>query len=170
MVSFIVAVADNGVMGKQGAELPWRQSADLVRYREITMGHPIIMGRKTYESIGHPLPGRQNIIVTRNPAYRAEGCTVATSLEAALQAANDSDEIFIIGGGMLFAAAMPLADKLYLTQIHAKPDGDVFFQYDPADWQEIEHESYPADAKNQYPYSFVTFTKVQDRAGAAARS
>lgn len=158
-ISLIVAVAENGVIGKTGVMLPWRLPADLKRFKEVTMGHPIIMGRKTYETIGRPLPGRQNIIVTRNPDYKADGCEVVSSLPEALEAAKNSEEAFIIGGGQLFEQALPLADKLYLTLVHASPDGDVFFHYDPADWQEISNEPHEADDKNQYPYSFLTLLR-----------
>jgi len=156
-ISLIVAVAENGVIGKTGTMLPWRLPADLKRFKEVTTGHPIIMGRKTYETVGRPLPGRQNIIITRNPDYKAEGCEVVSSLPEALEAAKNSEEVFVIGGGQLFEQALPLANKLYLTLVHASPEGDVFFSYDPADWQEISKESHEADEKNQYSYSFITF-------------
>jgi dihydrofolate reductase len=160
-ISLIVAVADNGVIGHADDPLPWRQSADLRRYRAITTGHPIIMGRKTYETIGKPLPDRTNIIVSRNPAYTAEGCTITTSIEAALQVARDTgtDEAFIIGGGALFAATLSLVEKLYITEVHAQPEGDTYFRFDARDWVVTQRQDYEADEKNQYPYSFVDYVR-----------
>lgn len=162
MVSFILALADNGVFGKRGTLMPWRLSADMIRFKSITMGHPIIMGRKTYETFQKPLPGRTNIVVTRNADYQAEGCIVVQSLEAAIEAAKASegaDEIFIIGGSELFNQAVPQAGTIYLTRVHAEPDGDVFFDYKQDEWHEVSSESHPADNKNQYPYSFVTLKR-----------
>lgn len=161
-LSLIVAVADNGVIGHVDDPLPWRQSADLKHYRAVTTGHPIIMGRKTYQTIGRPLPERTNIIVTRNHAFTAEGCVVVDSIEAALETARQtgSDEAFIIGGGTLFTATMPMVEKMYVTEIHATPEGDTFFTFTAADWRETAREDYPADEKNQYPYSFVTYERA----------
>lgn len=158
-ISLIVAVADNGVIGKKGTMLPWHQAADLKRYKALTIGHPIIMGRTTYESIGHPLPGRQNIVVTHKADYEAPGCTVAHSIDEALQAARASDEIFINGGEAIYEQTLARASKIYLTRIHASPDGDAFFRFNSADWIETELESFPADERNQYPYSFSILTR-----------
>ncbi len=158
-ISLIVAVADNGVIGKKGTMLPWHQAADLKRYKALTIGHPIIMGRTTYESIGHPLPGRQNIVVTHEADYEASGCTVVHSIDEALQAAQASDEIFINGGAAIYEQTLARASKIYLSRIHAAPDGDAFFRFDPADWIETELESFPADERNQYPYSFSVLTR-----------
>lgn len=160
-ISLLVAVAENGVIGKQGELLPWKLSSDLKRFKLLTMGHPIIMGRKTYETIGRPLPGRLNIIITRDQEFSAEGCVVVHSIDEAITKAKseDTDEIFIIGGGVIFEETLPLADKLYLTEVHASPDGDTFFRYDKSDWQEVDRQDFAADEKNQYPYSFVTLTK-----------
>lgn len=158
-LSLIVAVAENGVIGRKDTLLPWRLSADLIRFKALTMGHPIIMGRKTYETFHRALPGRQNIIITHNPSYTAEGCVVVGSLQAAFDIAEPSDEVFIIGGSTLYEQALPLASKIYLTQVHAKVEGDVFFNYDPAQWQQIDSESHEADAKNDYPYSFTTLVR-----------
>ncbi len=158
-ISLIVAVADNGVIGKKGTMLPWHQGGDLQRFKRLTMGHPIIMGRTTYETIGRPLPGRQNIIITRDPDYQAEGCTVVHSIDEALQAASQAEDVFIIGGANIFEQTLPLADKIYLTQVHAEPEGDAFFRYHPADWQQTDSESHPADAKNDHPYSFITLAR-----------
>jgi dihydrofolate reductase len=164
LVSIIVAVADNGVIGTKDAMLPWHQSADLTRYKAITMGHPIIMGRKTYESIGKPLPGRTNIVVTRNEDYYAAGCEIVYSLREAIELAEQigTDEAFVIGGGIIFQEALTLADKLYVTEIHASPEGDTYFRYDPSAWVQQSRESHDADEKNQYPYSFVNLERLTD--------
>jgi dihydrofolate reductase len=163
-ISLLVAVAENDVIGKQGAVLPWRLPADLKHFKSLTMGHPIIMGRKTYETIGRPLPGRINIVMTHDRAYQAPGCTVVHSLEEALSCASESNpsEVFVIGGGVVFDAVIHQADKLYLTEVHGKPAGDVLFTYNPSDWQEITREDHPADEKNQYAYSFVTLVRKQN--------
>lgn len=152
-ISLIVAVADNGVIGKTGAMLPWRLSGDLARFKELTLGHPIIMGRTTYESIGRALPGRQNIVITRNEDFTADGCTIVHSLEEAIRAA-ESQDVFIIGGANIFAQALPLAEQIFLTRVHAQPEGDVVFKFDESAWSESEPENHTADEKNQYPYSF----------------
>ncbi|HEY9661255.1 MAG TPA: dihydrofolate reductase [Allocoleopsis sp.] len=163
IISLLVAVAENDVIGKQGELLPWKLSSDLKRFKELTMGHPIIMGRKTYETIGRPLPGRLNIIITRDTNFTAQGCTIVHSIPQALNLAKaeDTNEIFIIGGGVIFEETLPLADKLYLTEVHAQPDGDTFFRYNKDEWQELERQDFDADDKNQYPYSFVTLVKKE---------
>ncbi len=160
-ISLIVAMAENGVIGRRGDVLPWRLPADLAHFRQITTGHPIIMGRKTYETIGKPLPGRQNIIITRNPEFVAEGCDIVNSLDEALRKAEDSKavEAFIIGGGEIFKMAQPRATKLYLTLVHASIAGDTYFKYDKAIWQEIAREDHEADEKNEYNYSFLEFKR-----------
>lgn len=160
-ISLLVAVAENNVIGKQGTLLPWRLPADLKHFKQLTMGHPIVMGRKTYETIAQPLPGRVNIVITHDTNYEAPGCKVVHGVPEALALANDTgtDEVFIIGGSVVFDAAIAQADKLYLTEVHAKPDGDVFFTYNTADWQEVARQDHPADEKNQYPYSFVTLVR-----------
>lgn len=158
-VSLIVATAENGVIGKQGTLLPWRLSADLIHFKSLTMGHPIIMGRKTYETFRKALPGRQNIIVTHDQNYVAPGCTIVDSLQAALDVAEPKHEVFIIGGATIYEQALPLANKLYMTQVHAHVDGDVFFHYDAREWQQVTNEPHEADEKNEYPYSFTTFVR-----------
>ncbi len=158
-VSLIVAIADNDVIGKRGSLLPWRLPADLVHFKQITIGRPIIMGRTTYETIGHPLPDRLNIIISRDEKYVAEGCTVARSIEEALDLARDKGEVFIIGGAAIFEQTQSLASKIYLTRVHASPEGDVFFRYDHEYWRETDIETHPADNKNQYAYSFSILTR-----------
>ena len=138
-ISLIAAIAENGVIGLTGTTLPWKLPADLARFKQVTMGSPIIMGRKTYESIGRPLPGRLNIVITRQPELSADGCTVVGSLNEALSAAEQSgaDEAFVIGGAQIFDAAIGRATRLYFTTAPAQPAGDVHLHYEPPDSQEI---------------------------------
>lgn len=158
-VSLIVAVADNGVIGNQGA-IPWRQKADMQFFRQTTSGHPIIMGRATFESFKNgPLPNRHNIVITRNADYTAPGATVVHSIEQALQVAKDADEVFIIGGGAIYEQSLPLATKLYVTRIHAEPEGDTFFAFDPKEWELVSSAQHQADADNQYNYTFQTYRR-----------
>lgn len=140
-LSLIAAVAANGVIGSDNA-LPWRLPEDLKRFKALTLGHPVIMGRRTHESIGRPLPGRRNIVISRNAAYRAEGCEVAASLGEAINACiSAEDEIFVIGGAQIYAAAMQWAQRLYLTEILADFDGDARFpDFDREAWQETARE------------------------------
>jgi dihydrofolate reductase len=161
-IAIIAAMARDRVIGKDN-RLPWHLPADLKHFKALTMGKPMIMGRATWESLPGLLPGRPHIVVTRNPAYVAEGATVAHSLEAAIQAASKetSDEILIIGGANLYAQALPLADCLYLTEIDASVAGDAFF---PAlnlnEWRETQSESHQPDDKNPHAYRFVTLVRV----------
>lgn len=158
VVSIICAVAANGVIGIQN-RLPWKLPADLQRFKTLTMGHPIIMGRKTYESIGKPLPGRANIVVTRQSGYRADGCTVAHSLPEALTTMAGVDEAFVIGGADLYAQALPLAERIYWTEVHQDYAGDSRMPaIDRTRWHETAREDYPADGAVP-AYSFVTLGK-----------
>ena len=162
ITSLIVAAAENDVIGRQN-DLPWRLSADLRRFKELTMGHAIVMGRKTYESIGRPLPGRRMIVVTRQPGYAAEGAEVAGDMQAAvdLAAQQGETELFIIGGAEIFAHFLPMADRLYWTHVHANVDGDVTFPaFDRGAWQLVESVRHEADAKNEHPYSFELYERV----------
>jgi dihydrofolate reductase len=155
ILSFVVAMARNRVIGKDNG-LPWRLPADLRHFKVITMGKPIIMGRKTFDSIGRPLPGRTNIVVTRDPAYQAEGCVVAHSIEAALAAAGEAEEVMIIGGADFYRQLLPRADRIYLTRIDAEIEGDTWFpELDAAQWRERSREDHVPDADNPYPYSFI---------------
>jgi len=190
VVSAIVAVADNGVIGKQGG-LPWHLPAEMDRFKQITMGHPIIMGRKTHESIGRALPGRYNVVITRDKSYRAEGCEVVGSLGEAIELAKKADggsaaqtskkskgpspaqtssveekfrrakEIFIIGGEQIYREAMPKLERIYLTKVHAKIDGDKFFYYDPKEWKQVSSEKHAADDKNQYDFEFTVLEREE---------
>jgi dihydrofolate reductase len=158
-ITLIFAVADNGVIGKQGAELPWHQAADIKRFKTLTSDHTVIMGRKTYESMGKPLPDRRNLIISRNPDFKAVGCEIFTSLEAAIKTEPDLKEVFVIGGARILKTAMPLAHTLYLTLIHGRPDGNVYFDYEPNIWTEISSADYAADADNDFDYSFKVLEK-----------
>ena len=158
IISLIVAMANNRVIGKD-KEMPWHLPADLAHFKAKTLGKPIVMGRKTYESIGRPLPGRLNIVMSRNKDYAIEGCTVVSSLEEALVLVKNVEEVMIIGGGYLYEEALPLADKLYLTFIDLEVHGDTLFpDYEKLPLTEITREKHLKDDKNPYNYEFVDFT------------
>jgi dihydrofolate reductase len=161
IVSLIVAMDERRGIGNAN-RLPWRQSADLRRFKALTMGHHLIMGRKTYESISRPLPGRTSIVVTRNPAYRAEGCLVAHSLEEALELARSrgETEAFVIGGSQIFSQAVGIAGRIYLTRVHTAGEADVFFpEFHEEDWEAVETSHHPADEKNEHPSTFMLLRK-----------
>ncbi|MBI4279215.1 MAG: dihydrofolate reductase [Armatimonadetes bacterium] len=157
-VSLVVAVAENGVIGR-GGDLPWRLRADLRRFRDLTTGHVVVMGRRTHESIlrrvGRPLPKRRSIVMTRTPGYRAEGCLVVSSWEEAMAAARGEDEVFVIGGAEVFRLALPHASRIYLTRVHADVPGDTFFaEIDPARWRVLQSERRAGDADNEFDCTF----------------
>jgi dihydrofolate reductase len=154
LVSLVAALAANRVIGA-GNRLPWHLPEDLRRFKRLTMGAPVIMGRKTHESIGRALPGRRNIVVTRQAGARWEGCEVAASLEAALALAGDAPEVFVIGGAELYRLALPRADRMYLTLLDAEYPGDTLFpEFDPAGWRETAREPGPG-------FAFVTYERVR---------
>ena len=158
-ISLIAAMDNNRVIGKDNA-LPWRLDSDLARFREITHGHPVIMGRKTFESIGHPLPNRTNIILTRDPDFHAKGCVIVHSIGEAREAAKGSEEVFVIGGENVFKEFLPHADKMYLTFVNAEVKGDTYFpEWNSNEWKEVLREHHEANEKNQYPYTFVNFLR-----------
>ena len=158
----IVAVARNGVIGKDN-RLPWRIPEDLKRFRALTMGHHIIMGRHTWESIGRPLPGRTSVVVTRSAAYSAPGAVVVHSLADALAACADDDEVFVIGGAQIYREALPLAERIYLTRIDADYAGDVFFPSFPQEqWREASREPPLASEPGQPAYEFVVLARLPD--------
>lgn len=169
-LSLIAAVAENGVIGRNGA-LPWRLSADLRRFKSLTMNHAIVMGRRTWESINRPLPGRTMIVVSRQPGYVAGACHVAPTLDAAATLASSlrrfgdrSHETFVIGGGELYRAALPLAQKIYLTRVHAHVDGDATFpQVDWSEWRLTKSERHPADANNEFDFTFEDYERTTPR-------
>lgn len=152
-VSIVVAAAANNVIGKDGA-LPWRLPEDLKHFKRLTMGKPVVMGRLTHESIGRPLPGRRNIVITRQPGYTAEGCEVVASPAAALDAAADAGEIMVIGGGTIYRELLPLVERVYLTRVRTRPEGDVFFPVLREDeWQLVEREEFAASGEAR-PHDF----------------
>ena len=162
-IAMIVAMDEQGVIGKDN-DLPWKISADLQFFKRTTMGKPIIMGRNTHESIGRPLPGRRNIVVTTQQGYIAQGCEVVHSVEQALEECKDVDEVMIMGGASLYKQCFPLCDKLYITQVHTTIDsGDTWFpEWDRSDWTLLSSEDHQADEKNQYDYSFRLFKRIQN--------
>jgi len=158
-ISIIVAASHNNVIGKDN-QLIWRLSADLKRFKALTTGHHIIMGRKTFDSIGKPLPNRTSIIITHQTDYKAEGCIVVNSLEEALAKVPADQEAFVIGGGTIYKEAIDKADKLYLTLVHGKFDGDTFFpKLDSKKWESLKREDHMPDAKNEHAYSFIDYKK-----------
>ncbi|MDE1988969.1 MAG: type 3 dihydrofolate reductase [Betaproteobacteria bacterium] len=158
-LSLIVAMTENRIIGANNA-MPWHLPADLAFFKATTLGHPVIMGRKTFESIGRALPGRRNIVVSRNPGYLAEGCDTVTDMAQSLQQAGPAPEIFVIGGAQLFELALPQAHRIYLTRIHATLDGDTFFpELDAAEWQEISRQHHPRDPKNAFDLTFLTLER-----------
>lgn len=165
-VALIVAVAENGVIGRNG-ELPWKLSGDLRYFKSVTMGKPIIMGRKTFESIGRPLPGRPNLVVSRNADYSADGVEVFGGLDAAVAYAQtlthglDVDDVMVIGGAGLYGAALAIAGRIYLTEVHAEVAGDVVFPaYERAEWAEMSRERQSAGEKDEFDHSFVVLERV----------
>jgi dihydrofolate reductase len=159
-LSLIAAVSENGVIGK-GGKLPWDLPADLQRFRELTKDHPVIMGRKTYESIGKPLPHRSNIVITRQEV-NIPGCTVVHSFKEAIQAseASEANEAFIIGGAEIYRAALPFAHRIYLTRVHVNVEGDAFFpEVDFSQWREVSRERHEADAEHAYPFTFLVYER-----------
>lgn len=160
-ISIIAAVSENEVIGRKG-RVPWHLPEDLKRFKKITTGHHLIMGRKTYQSIGRPLPDRTSIVVSRNPKLKIKKCIVAHSLKEALRVAQDAGEkeAMVIGGQSIYNLALPLADRIYLTRIHHNFQGDTFFpKIDNKKWQEISRQSYPKDKRNPFSYDFIVLKK-----------
>jgi len=171
IISLVVAASDNNVIGVKG-HLPWKLPNDLKHFRTLTEGHTVIMGRKTFESIGHPLPNRQNIVISRQEGWKAEGCTVVKSFPEALESARpftlppNGKEVFVIGGGQIYGQALPFADRLYLTRVHAEVEGDAFFFFPPtsplgaaSEWKEVSRETHEADEKNPHMYTFLVYER-----------
>jgi dihydrofolate reductase len=165
-IVLIAAVADNGVIGRDNA-LPFRQSSDLKRFKALTLGKPVLMGRKTFVSIGKPLPGRTNIVVSRDPGFAPEGVVVVRDLEAALVAARDdaqrrgANEIAVIGGTGIFAQLMPLADRLEITHVHTRPEGDTYFPpIDATQWRAVARSDHPAGPQDEASFSYVTYARA----------
>ncbi len=163
MISLLVAMDNNRLIGKDN-DLPWHLPADLAYFKRVTMGHSIVMGRKTFDSIGRPLPGRENIIITRNTDYKADWCKVIHSIEEVLEMNQEDKELFIIGGAEIFKEVLPHADRLYITEIDAVFEGDTFFPAFPlSEWQKTFSEEGPRDEKNPYDYKFVVYERTSDK-------
>ena len=166
-VSLIAALAKNRTIGRDNA-MPWRLPEDLKRFKQLTLGHTVIMGRKTFESIlaamGKPLPGRDSVVITRSREWSSPGCRVAHSIEAALAVAENQKEAFVIGGAEIYALALPLASRLYLTEIERDFEGDAFFpKFNRADWLETSRESHYLDGNGSFDYHFVVYDRRTDR-------
>jgi len=161
-ISIIVAIDENGLIGRRNG-LPWKLPADLKHFKTLTSGHTVIMGRKTYDSIGKPLPNRTNIVVSKSDDLQIDGCITVKSPEEALKASLENQEIFVIGGAEIYRQFLPLAQTVYLTKIHNKFEGDIFFPtINPDEWQEKERQDFEADDKNPYKYSFIALEKTRD--------
>ena len=159
MISIIAALGKNNVIGSDN-RLPWKLSADMKHFVSITRGKTVVMGRKTFESIGKPLPNRTNIIVTRDRNYKQEGCVVVHSIEGAIDVAGHAEELIVIGGASIYREFLPFADRMYLTLINSDFEGDVFFPRYSKEWRETEREEHPADDVNKYDYAFVTLERI----------
>jgi dihydrofolate reductase len=160
LVSILVATDARGAIGRDGG-LPWHLPNDLKRFKSLTMGKPIVMGRRTWDSIGRPLPGRLNVVITRQAAYAAAGATVVPSLDAALAAAGSVEEVCVIGGGEIYRLALPITSRIHLTRIDATVPADTFFPaLDPRQWREVGCEAHPADERHAYAYSFIELQRM----------
>lgn len=161
MLTIIAAIAENNALGKDN-QLIWHLPADLKRFKKVTQGHAVIMGRKTFESLGKPLPNRTNIIITKQKAYKKAGCIVVNSLEEALQCAKDDNNPFILGGAQIYRQALDFADVLDLTIVHHVFEADAYFpEIDKNTWTEVSREHHPKDEQNPYDYSFVIYKKSE---------
>ena len=159
-LSIIVAMAKNRVIGVDGS-LPWHLSSDLKNFKQITMGKPIVMGRKTYESIGRPLPGRENIILTRDKAYQQPGCNVLHDVNSLLEHCKDQEEVMITGGSEIYQLLFDRTTRIYLTEVDVNVDGDTFFpDYNPVCWQETSRTEHVASAGNDHDFSFVVLDRI----------
>jgi dihydrofolate reductase len=159
-ISLIAAVARNGVIGRDG-KIPWRLPGDLPRFKRITLGHPVIMGRKTWLSLGKPLPGRRNIVISRTPELELEGAEVFASLAEAIESCASATEVFVIGGTEVYREVLPLAQRLLLTEIDADIEGDASFPpFDRGEWRETRREHHPASADNPLSFSYVDYERV----------
>ncbi len=162
LISLIAAMSQNRVIGFEN-QLPWKLPADMRHFRSITMGKPVLMGRKTFESIGKPLPGRINIIVSHDPAFRVPGGIVVSTISEGIRAAAEHEELMVIGGASIYTAMLPQADCMYLTLIHYDFAGDAYFtNFDESEWVEIERQDCPADKINPHAYSFITLQRKRN--------
>jgi dihydrofolate reductase len=159
-IAFVVARDRHGVIGKDG-RLPWRLPDDMRHVRELTVGKPLIMGRRTFDSIGKPLPNRTSIVLTRDPAFRCDGCLVAHTTEEALALAGDAPEVIVFGGAGVFKDFLPRADRIYLTEVDTHAEGDTYFPtLDPRQWHEVDRRLHPADGRHPFAFSFVTLERI----------
>ena len=159
-ISIIVAASTNNVIGRDGG-LPWRLPEDLKRFKQITMGKPMIMGRATWDSIGRALPGRQSIVMTRQEAFAAEGCDVVATIDEALDAAGDVEEVMIIGGGNLYEQFLPRTERLYFTRVHARIDGDTHFpEIDESEWERVSEELFPACVDREHAFDMLVLDRI----------
>ncbi|MBS1199613.1 MAG: diacylglycerol kinase [Proteobacteria bacterium] len=155
----VLAMAENGVIGRDG-RLPWRLSGDLRRFKAITLGKPVLMGRRTFESLGKPLPGRANLVLTRDPRWSAPGATAVHSLDKAVAAAGDAPQLMVIGGAEVYALCWPRLSRIELTRVHAHPDGDTFLAgMDWSGWRVVAEERHAADERNEFDYSFLALER-----------
>ena len=155
----VVAMSDNGVIGHDN-RLPWRLPDDLKRFKSLTMGHALLMGRRTFESIGRPLPGRRNLVLTRDASWQAAGCEAMPTPAAALAATGEDEQLFVIGGASVYLACWPLVQRVELTEVHATIAGDTRLAgFDRAAWREVRREDHAADARHAHPFSFVTLAR-----------
>jgi len=160
LISIIVAASTNNVIGANG-DLPWRLPEDLMRFKAVTMGKPMIMGRATFESIGKALPGRRSIVMTRQAGFKADGCDVVASPEEAIAVAGGVDELMVIGGGKIYELFLPMAGSIYITRVQANIEGDTFFpELDSGDWQVVESESFPADGGREYGFDIEVWERL----------
>ncbi|MGH8427338.1 MAG: type 3 dihydrofolate reductase [Gammaproteobacteria bacterium] len=160
-IALVVAAAENNVIGREGV-MPWHLPADLAHFKRITMGKPIVMGRRTFETLGRALPGRRNIVVSLNAKFTAPGIERAASMEMALTLAGDVEEVMVIGGGLIYLLALPLAQRIYLTRVHTQIDGDTFFpNIDLGEWREVAREERDADDRNVYALTFLILERKQ---------
>ena len=154
-ISIVVAASENNVIGDRG-RLPWHLPEDLRRFKEITLGKPIVMGRATWDSIGRALPGRRNLVISRNPNFKPQGGELAGSVEDAIRIAGDCDELMVIGGGQIYKRFLPLADRIYLTRVRANIEGDTLFpELDFDEWHEVRRESFPKNTARDYAFDIV---------------
>ena len=160
MLALIAAVAENGVIGAKGG-LPWRLPDELAHFKRTTLGKPVLMGRRTFASLGRALPGRTNVVLSRDLGFAAPDALVARDLDAALALVRGAPEVMVIGGAALYAEALPRADRIYLTRVRARPEGDVWFpKLEPADWRETPLSEHPADARHAHAYAVFQLDRV----------
>ena len=159
-IAFVVAFDRRKVIGKDG-RLPWRLPDDMRHVRELTTGKPLIMGRRTYESIGRPLPNRTNIVLTRDKTFRPEGVMVARTPEEALALAGDAPEVIVFGGAEVFRQFLPMTERIYLTEVDADVGGDTFFDFDETEWRVLDTEAHPADERHAYAFKFMTLERIR---------